>query len=139
MKTAPNHLRALAKAAVSLAAAIEASSKAADRRKDLGTDCTRARMTTANARWMTLAEDRDRKQAAFDEAMLEAFPWLDGAAVAELIEADREYDAVKAEHDACSKYDEHGAYVPREMYERMEAVSARRAAAMARYARVGGA
>lgn len=71
-------------------------------------------------------------QATFDDMARAVVDALDLSTLAELIEADREYDAVKAEHDACAKYDEHGAYVPREMYERMEAVSARRAAALAR-------
>lgn len=56
--------------------------------------------------------------------------------VAELIEADREYDAAKAEQDDNAKFDENGMYVPRAVYVRMEAAIARRAAALAR---VGGA
>lgn len=77
----------------------------------------------------------ERRPAAMYHNMVAAAPEppIALAAVAELVEADREYDAVKAEHDACAKYDEHGAYVPREMYERMEAVSARRAAALDRF------
>lgn len=83
MKTTSDQLRALAKAAASLASAIDSSSKASDRRRELGTDCTRARMTTANAHWMRCAEDRDRKQSTFDAALIDAFPWIeDDAALA---------------------------------------------------------
>lgn len=62
-------LRSLAKAAKELATAIDASLRAADHRASLGIDCTRARMTTANAKWMRAAEDRDRKQVEFDAAL----------------------------------------------------------------------
>ena len=57
------------------------------------------------------------------------------SAVAELIAADREYDEIKAEHDEIAKYDEHGMYVPRDIYVRMAEATDRRAAALAR---VGG-
>ena len=58
------------------------------------------------------------------------------AAVAELIEAHREYDEAKEEHDARASFDETGISVPRAVYERMEAATARLAAALSR---VGGA
>lgn len=43
-----------------LAAATAKSTKAAESRANLPPGSTRARVTTANARWMRAAEDRDR-------------------------------------------------------------------------------
>ena len=51
-----------------LAKADAASKKAAAARGALGPDATRARMTTANARWMRAAEYRDRVLARLDAA-----------------------------------------------------------------------
>jgi len=53
-------------------------------------------------------------------------------AIAELIAADMEYDEAKAEQDDNAKFDQTGMYVPRAVYERMEAAIARRTAALAR-------
>ena len=52
--------------------------------------------------------------------------------LAELVAADEEFDAAKAEHDEFASYDGEGASVPKAVFERMEAASARRAAALAR-------
>ena len=62
-------LIAVSKAARELAKATEASWRASEHRCALGIDCSRAKMTTANARWMRAAEERDRKQAEFDAAL----------------------------------------------------------------------
>jgi len=53
------------------------------------------------------------------------------AALAELIAADLEYDEAKAEQDDNAKFDETGMYVPRAVFERVEAATARRADALA--------
>lgn len=45
-----------------------ASKKACMRRGDLPSGASRAALTTANARWMTLAEHRDRLLSRFEEA-----------------------------------------------------------------------
>jgi putative hemolysin len=49
-----------------LAQAQAASERAADRRMSLGVGASRARVTTANARWATAAEHRDRVAAHLD-------------------------------------------------------------------------
>lgn len=54
-----------------LAKAQAASMKAAMARHDLGPGATRARVTTANARWMRAAEHRDRIQEQLDKATQE--------------------------------------------------------------------
>jgi hypothetical protein len=46
------------------------SSIAAERRSDLPAGATRAKVTTANARWMAAAEERDRALKAADAAVL---------------------------------------------------------------------
>lgn len=51
-------------------------------------------------------------------------------AIAELIEADVEYDGAKAEQEDTAKFDEAGMYVPRAVFERMAAATTRRAAAL---------
>jgi hypothetical protein len=53
-----------------LDAAQKASEKAADARASLPTGSTRAKVTTANARWANAAEDRDRKKAAYIAALM---------------------------------------------------------------------
>ena len=55
----------LAVIAKTYAAAIESSRKYAERRLLLGTDCTRAAMTTANANWERAIDDREHKKRAF--------------------------------------------------------------------------
>lgn len=62
-------LYALAKAAKELANASAASQRVCDQRAALGTSGSRARMTTLNARWETLVDERARKQKAFSEAL----------------------------------------------------------------------
>ncbi|WP_146033427.1 hypothetical protein [Stenotrophomonas sp. VV52] len=52
--------------------------------------------------------------------------------LAELIAADQEFDVASAEHDESASYDDDGASVPKAVYERMKAASARRAAALTR-------
>lgn len=52
--------------------------------------------------------------------------------VDELIQADKDYDHAKYEHDELASYDESGMYVPVKTYQRMEAARVRRAAALAR-------
>lgn len=64
-------LLALADAAKRYAAAIIDSARAAEYRAALGTNTTRARMTTANARWMRCAEARDRLAANYQKALEE--------------------------------------------------------------------
>jgi hypothetical protein len=49
------------------------SSIAAERRSDLQPGSTRAKVTTANARWMAAAEERDRALKAADTALLDIF------------------------------------------------------------------
>jgi putative hemolysin len=49
-----------------LAKAQAASERAAERRMSLGVGASRARVTTANARWATAAEHRDRVAAHLD-------------------------------------------------------------------------
>lgn len=51
-----------------LAKAEKDSKRCAAARGALGPDASRARMTTANAKWMRAAEFRDRIQSKFDEA-----------------------------------------------------------------------
>lgn len=64
--------RQVADRAKALAAAQAASEKAADSRALIETGSTRARITTANARWMQAAEDRDCKLASLELALVEA-------------------------------------------------------------------
>lgn len=61
----PLALLELSKAAKSLALAISASRKAAQIRSEIPIGSSRAKVTTANARWATIAEDRDRKREQF--------------------------------------------------------------------------
>lgn len=49
--------------------AVAASEKAAAARADLGPGATRARVTTANAKWARQAENRDRLAAELEELM----------------------------------------------------------------------
>lgn len=65
-------LMELSVAAKRYAEAIEASVRASATRAALGPHATRARITSANARWARCAEDRDRKEDRFKRA-LEAF------------------------------------------------------------------
>lgn len=51
------------------AEAIVASMRASDSRAALGPHATRARITSANARWARCAEDRDRKEERFNRAL----------------------------------------------------------------------
>ena len=62
-------LMTLSVAAKQYANAIADSIRAADARAALGTNTTRARMTTANARWMRCAEDRDEREALLIKAI----------------------------------------------------------------------
>lgn len=59
----------LSVAAKRYAEAIEASVRASATRAALGPHATRARITSANARWARCAEDRDRKEGRFKLAM----------------------------------------------------------------------
>jgi hypothetical protein len=47
------------------------SSIAAERRSDVQAGATRARVTTANARWMAAAEERDRALKAAETVLLD--------------------------------------------------------------------
>jgi hypothetical protein len=62
----PTRVRELRKA---LAKAQAASTKASEARAALPAGSTRARVTSANARWMRCAEERDRIQAELDKAI----------------------------------------------------------------------
>jgi hypothetical protein len=69
----PALLMELAVRAKAYAVAQRASATAADARGALPAGSSRARVTSANARWASAAEDRDRKAAACAEAVAEAF------------------------------------------------------------------
>lgn len=58
--TRGDELRALAALMRELAAAHDASDKAMDARASLPPGSSRAKVTTANARWTALAEERER-------------------------------------------------------------------------------
>lgn len=62
-------LMELSVAAKRYAEAIGVSMRASDSRAALGPHATRARITSANARWARCAEDRDRKEDRFKLAM----------------------------------------------------------------------
>jgi hypothetical protein len=67
-----HRLRVLADRAKYLASAIEASLRACDARASLTPGSSRARVTSANAKWARAAEDRDRAERNFDEALTAA-------------------------------------------------------------------
>lgn len=64
--------REVARLAKALVAAEDASLKACAARGKLDPSATRARMTSANARWARAAEDRDRIRTALTRAILTA-------------------------------------------------------------------
>lgn len=64
--------RAIAKATRELVKAEAASERAMDRRMNLPSGSSRARITTANARWATAAEERDRVAARLAQLWAEA-------------------------------------------------------------------
>lgn len=70
-------LKELAQAAKDLEKAQADSIKAATNRRNLPQGSSRAKVTTANARWMANAEHRDRVQARFDDliARYQAGEW----------------------------------------------------------------
>lgn len=89
--------------------------------------------------WTLARLNRDgRPHEGGSERMQQLMTELEQATrdLGELAEAEREFDAAQAWHDECASYDSEGASVPRAVYARMEAATARRAAALAR---VGGA
>lgn len=66
-----------------LDAAQKASEKAAEARAALPAGSTRAKVTTANARWANAAEDRDRKEAAYIAALTAELQRLQPASLRE--------------------------------------------------------
>lgn len=54
-----------------LAAAEKKTAKAAEARRNLGLGASRARITTANARWASAAEERDRVMEQLQKARTE--------------------------------------------------------------------
>ena len=62
-------LNAISERAKSLARAIQVSEHLAMQRAKLDPGTSRARLTTANAKWMRAAEDRDRKERNFFVAL----------------------------------------------------------------------
>lgn len=71
------HAEAIARAAKQYAKAIADSEKASEVRAALGPHATRARITSANAKWSRAAEHRDRCYQALVNAIDAADCWPD--------------------------------------------------------------